>query len=163
TSSHALAMSNTLVADNSNTGVIVNAFGSGLATKAVFNRVQVLNNGVAGINVGGIATTGRVDAIVQDSVVTNNLNAGLFANSSGATINVMAVRSVLARNSMGIRTSGNTATVRISASTLTANNTTWTNASGGSLASYGDNRIDGNRDGDPPLPTTIAAKQRTLS
>src|SRR5262249_18272196 len=65
TSSHALAMSNTLVADNSNTGVIVNAFGSGLATKAVFNRVQVLNNGVAGINVGGIATTGRVDAIVQ--------------------------------------------------------------------------------------------------
>ena len=159
TGSSTLAMSNTLVADNTNTGVVISAQGAGSSVKAAFNRIQSLNNGVAGVVVGGVAATGTVNATVLDSIASNNGNAGFaVVSSAGMVMGLTVTRSVSAKNSAGIAAVGGTATLRLSRSTLTANTTTWVSTNGGILASYGDNRIDGNRDTNPALPTTLAAK-----
>jgi len=140
----ALTVSNSLVADNSQDGILL--FPTGSAT-AVFNRVEINNNGFFGIIVKGesSAAGNTINATVSDSVAAGNGTGFQSETVPGqATTSVMISHSVAANNSTGVLASGTGATLRLANSTVTGNIVGWLVANSGVVASYGDNYIDGN-------------------
>jgi len=92
-----------------------------------------------------------------DSIAANNLGGfEVFSTTGHAVSNLMLVRSTAMRNkSSGICACGGAgATLRVGNSAITGNATSWFQAPGGTVLSYGDNYIDGNGDGDPTPPAT---------
>jgi hypothetical protein len=157
---HNLFISDSVVADNSNSGIIAFPTGTGQDIRIAVKRVQMLRNGVDGIAVGGGSTTGSINAAVSDSLSANNARFGFGAVSvaNGATTSLMMLRSVSANNSTGV-TAGIDPRARlwIGQSAISGNTLhTWF-ADGGTLQSFGDNAMVGNADGNPALPT-IAMK-----
>ena len=153
-----LSVSNTLVADNSGTGIYIIPTGSGTVT-AVFNRVQTNNNLNYGIVADGANSTGTVKATISDSLASNNGGQGFYAvtDSSHAPTTLMVVRSVAANNLYGLYAAGTGATLRVANSTVTGNGNGWLAIAGGVLDSYGDSYIDGNG-GLEAAPPTIVRK-----
>jgi hypothetical protein len=145
TATSALTVSNSLVADNAGTGILL--FPSNSAT-AVFNRVEVNNNGNYGIlvNGGNSAGTNTVNATVSESVAAGNVGFGFcsFTQSGKAPTSLMVFHSVAANNGTGVEANGTGATVRLANSTVTGNAVGWIAQSIGVVDSYGDNYIDGN-------------------
>jgi hypothetical protein len=83
-----------------------------------------------------------IAATVADSVTDNNNTGILAASSAGfAPVTVMVRNDVISNNSAGIGVVS--ATLYLDHSALTGNTTALSNI-GGTLASYGDNNIDGN-------------------
>jgi hypothetical protein len=144
-----LAVSNTFIADNAGSGVVIESFVAGTVT-AVFNRVEINNNASAGLFVDSrFATGGSVDVTVSESVAAKNGTYGFAAATQLPAVptTLTLVRSVAANNATGIyalaATSG--ATLRIADSAVIANTTHgWWVDTGGVIASYGDNSISGN-------------------
>jgi hypothetical protein len=145
TATSALTVSNSLVADNAGTGIVL--YPTGSAT-AVFNRVEVNNNGSAGIVVygNGSANTNTINATVSESVAAGNGFVGLYSatTSSNAPTSLMVSHSVAANSVTGVEANGTGATLRLANSTVTGNTDGWEALSGGIVATYGDNYIDGN-------------------
>jgi hypothetical protein len=152
-----LSVSNSLVTDNGDSGIVVQPTGVGLVT-AVFNRVEV-NNNLAGIALQGSNSTGTIKATVVDSVAAHNGSFGFVAstNSSQAPTKLMLFHSVAANNGTGLEANGTGATVRAFQMMLTGNTNGWTAFSGGGVQSYGNNSIDGNT-GNETAPPSIAQK-----
>jgi len=148
-----LAVSNTLVSDNANNGIVV-APTTNATLKAQFTRIEVYNNGVHGIIVSG--GTGTINATLADSVSSNNGATGIGVGTGGGAASLMVVRSVAANNGIGIAAvQGANVTLRVSASTVTGNTTSWVTGGGAILRSYGDNNIDGNGDANPAPPLIV--------
>jgi hypothetical protein len=142
-----------LIADNDFDGILVTPLGSG-SVGVVLNRVASYNN-FAGLYVIGSNGTGSLIVTVKRSVLARNvLGVDVYSAPGAAATSLMLVRSVVANNSTGIVALS--ATVRIGRSTVTGNVIGW-DSLGGTLLSYGDNRIDGNGDS-PPAPTKIPTK-----
>ena len=160
TATSALTVSNSLVADNSGIGIVLQPIGS---ATAVFNRVEANNNGSHGIMVDGTnsAGTNTINATVSESVAAGNSGgAGFFSvsNSGKAPTSLMVYHSVAANNSDGVAAAGPGATLRLANSTVTGNGNGWAvPTAGGVLYSYGDNYIDGNVSGES-APPSIARK-----
>ena len=97
---------------------------------------------------------------MTDSVAANNAQTGfrVVTTSGRMQTTLMLIRSVAANNGTGISVDGATANLRVGESTITGNTTSWSFTNGGALRSYGDNNIDGNGDGGPPIPTVIGKK-----
>jgi hypothetical protein len=103
-----------------------------------------------------------MNVTVADSVSANNgsngSGPGINVNSTGGTqARVMVRNSTIANNAMdGLQASGTGATIRVTRSTITGNNTGWANSSSAVVLSYGDNNIDGNTNvnAEPPNPLT---------
>jgi len=148
TATSAFTVSNTLVADNGGRGIYLIPAGS---ITAVFNRVEVNNNGNHGIAVDGQFSAGSntVNATVSDSVAAGNIEFGFYAftQSGNAPTSLTVSHSIAANNGTGVRAEGlggTGATVRLANSTVTGNVIGWQAVSGGVMDSYGDNYIDGN-------------------
>jgi hypothetical protein len=156
--SSSLAVSNTLVADNGSGGILVVPAGSG-TVKAVFNHVEVVNNGIAGISVDGENSTGTVNATASNSVAANNGGNAFTAQSAAghALTTLTVVQSVAANNLDGLVAIGTNAILRVAQSTVTGNTDGWQALNGGSVQSYGDNYIDGNT-ANEAAPPAIAKK-----
>jgi hypothetical protein len=160
--SSTLAVSNTFIADNGGSGIIVPPSGSGIV-KVAIDHVEVHNSVFSGIVVDGSNSTGAVNAIVTDSIAANNGSIGFLSNSAQSKANtiLMVLRSIALGNGTGISAvstgAAPTAVVRIGQSAVTDNTISWSGSGGGVLRSYGDNYIDGNGDGDPS-PSTIVRK-----
>ena len=153
-----VSVSDTLMNDNGRFGIeILETSGSKL--KVTLTRIEASHNSLGGVFVSGENAGSVVSATVSDSVVSGNINQGLFARSVGGTANLMVLNSVASYNSTGILADGTNATVRIGQSGITGNiSESWDNSSGpAKVLSYGDNYIDGNADGDP-APPSIARK-----
>jgi len=139
-----LAISNTAVHDNQQTGVLVYNGGS-TAVSANLNHVEMHGNGNA-----GFAITGGAQAIVTNSSATSNVH-GFYADSQ-AVLNVDHSTS-FGNSATGINVSSE-AIIRLYDSTITANGMglAITNAL---VLSYGLNRISGNITGNGPVTGTI--------
>jgi Right handed beta helix region len=150
-----LFASNTLVSDNGGFGINVNSQGLG-TTNAVLDHVEFENNTSAGLAAQTLSQT--VTVIVSESVSANSAADGIFADSSGGTsINIMVRNSRIANNAVdGLHALGAGATIRVTRSTITGNNTGWAAVATGVVLSYGDNNIDGNATAntEPPNPLT---------
>jgi parallel beta helix pectate lyase-like protein len=142
-SSGRLAVSNTVVSDNAQTGILtLAASGSTLAVN--LDHVQMHNNGNA-----GFATTGGTHAIVSHSSATSNVY-GFYADS-GASLHLDDVVS-FANSNTGVA-AFSSAAIRLFNSTVTNNNVGIGASSGGSVGSFGLNRIFGNASGNAPNGT----------
>jgi len=146
-----------LVADNGRNGIFIEAPSGSFSVNALLNRVEAYNNSKSGISVINFGT-GTVKTTEADSVAANNGGDGFTVSSVSGAASLMVVRSVAANNGAGISADGASATLRVGQSAVTGNTTSWSFPNGGTLRSYGDNNIDGNGDGDPAAPTTIAKK-----
>jgi hypothetical protein len=141
-----LLVQNTVVADNHEYGILVDPTGSGTVA-AVFNRVELSNNGVIGLYVYGADSTGIVKAAVSDSIAANNSNTGFAAlsNSGNAPTTLTVFHSVSAHNFAGLALGGSgSVVIRVGQSVVTGNGSGYVVTGNGSLQSYGDNYIDGN-------------------
>jgi len=148
TSTSALTVSNSLVADNSQNGIFLAPTGS---VTAMFNRVEVNNNADDGIVVDGefSAGTNTINATVSDSVIAGNgfvNGTGFYSltQSGNAPTSLMLFHSVVANNDIGVEAVGSGAILRLANSTVTGNGHGWQVSTSGVVASYGDNYIDGN-------------------
>jgi len=151
-----LFVSNTLVSDNGNDGILINPLGTGTTT-GVLDHVQLQNNDWDGLNV--FSPTQTIDVTVSDSVIANNGTHGIGAASTGGgttPISIVVRNSTIANNAArGLEADGAGAIIRVTRSTITGNMTAWENNSG-TVLSYGDNNIDGNQNinTEPPNPLT---------
>src|SRR5262245_48885268 len=156
-SSH-LGVLNTIVAGNSAHGISILPTGGG-SVGANLSRVHLVNNG-AGLSVlaGNAGSTATLNVLVEDGTAARNAGNGFFVSANTSPTSLMLIRSVASHNFSGIVAIGPSATLRIGQSSLTGNAFSWQVVAGGTLQSYGDNNINGNSDGDPPIPTVIAKK-----
>ncbi len=140
-----LFMTDTIVRNNSQSGVVIIQPAPGAApVRASFHNCRFEGNGNGGlvISESGIAT-------VKDSISTGNVQAGFFAEGSGTNVQMNVQSSVAAGNGQGITVLSG-AIVRISQSHI-VNNTVGLNPSGGGLVqSYLTNHIEGNGSGNGP-------------
>jgi len=145
TASSSLAASNTQLANNGASGILVSPSGSGAVT-AVLNRVEAVNSGNAGILVRGTNSTGTINVGVSESVSAGNGGAGFSAvTSSGhAPITLMVFHSFAAHNDTGLVAQGTGAVLNLAQSMVTGNANGWQIFISGAVQSYGDNYIDGN-------------------
>jgi hypothetical protein len=134
-----LLISNTLVADIANNGIVL--LTSGPYSVAVINHVELSNN----YNGSGLYMYGpTINATVSESVATGN---GTGFAVLGGTLNLF--HSVAANNNTGI--SVNDGILRIAQSMINGNSTPWT-IDGGVIQSYGDNYFDGTGQGGSLTP-----------
>jgi hypothetical protein len=156
TATSALTVSNSLVADNSGIGIVLQPIGS---ATAVFNRVEANNNGSNGINVDGAnsAGTNTIYATVSESVAAGNTGSGFlsFTQSGKAPTSLMVFHSVAANNAYGVLANGTGATLRLANSTVTGNSNGWQEVNFGVVDSYGDNYIDGNTLNETAPPSIV--------
>jgi len=138
-----LAVSNTVIAENSTAGMIVRPTGS-VAVKVALNRVEIYNNAGFGIFLLGNNATGLIDVTAVDSVVANNDDSGFRADSNSAETRVMVSRSAVINNSTGLDPRAPQVTMRVGQTQLTGNGIGWNLMLGATVLSYGDNSIDGN-------------------
>jgi hypothetical protein len=152
-----LSISDTLVSDNfgAGTGIIFQNMGSGTGIGAL-SRVEVANNGT-GISVIDSLGIGSVNVTVDNSVVANNSTIGILAEGSAASglfVVVTVANSTIVNNGIGIKAESG-ATAQVSQSTVAGNVTGMLTATGGQIASSGNNNISGNINGNSPPPTGL--------
>ena len=146
-----LSVSNTLVADNGANGIFIAPTLSPVV-RGMLDRVTLLNNGFAGLNVSGSGSTnGGIGVQVVDSVAANNgsfQNGGGFVAQSTAGHSLTGMwlfRSVASNNfNSGVVAFGPLAAIEVSQSMITNNISGWLAASGSQIRSYGDNVVSGN-------------------
>lgn len=142
-----LSVTNAIIKNNS----VANAYiGSGntAIVRAIFDNVQ-LKNSSAGI--GLWATIGSNISVIN-STLSGNFDKGVYAEET-AQVDIQG--GTISFNDIGIQLESGNPTVRISNVTITMNNVGM-DVQGGSLDSYGNNKIAGNQ-ADGAVSRTISA------
>jgi hypothetical protein len=106
------------------------------------DNVRLERQGNAGVLVGD-----GNKATFSDSVISGNVNFGVYATGAGAEVHVEA--SMVSANGQGVATATG-AIVRVSNSTVTANGIGLSTSGGGSIVTYGQNRLAGNTSNGSP-------------
>jgi hypothetical protein len=142
-----LALSNVSVS-NTRYGITISPFSDNKTLSVTLNRVEVRNNSIAGLEINSNNQTGgKIDVRVVDSILTDNTQWGVDIVTSAVTdprIDVFFLRSVAAKNGIGVNTSGPQSTVRLAESQLTSNAQGYGAGNGSGVLSYGNNFIDNN-------------------
>jgi hypothetical protein len=132
-------VSNTLVKDGTNNGIIVNP-PSSITNCLMVDHSRIVHNTNAGIG----STAGGIVQIM-DSVIHGNGGLGVVNNA--ATFDIM--RTIITNATKGIQSLGS-ATTRLSDVSITGNQT-GLDTQGGTVYSYGNNQIRGNVNGNGPV------------
>jgi hypothetical protein len=151
-SSGAVHVTNTVITDNANLGILVLPPPGSAALAVVLDRVGLHANGGGGIVAAGAsATGGKIAVTVNDSVASGNSTRAAFwaeSASGAAQVFMMLNRSVAANNpSSGIASSG--AVVGVNQSVIFNNASGWV----GTVVSAGNNVLQGNAANEGPMPT----------
>ena len=134
--------------------LLLGGFFSALFPKAMISRLEAYNNNVGVMVRGDSAPAGIINMIVSDSIIHNNVSAGVDISTSlsGAQIFANVLHSRIANNLVGVRAEGaGHAELTLAQSALTGNAESWR----GEVSSLGNNYIYGNNDNDPATPLTI--------
>jgi hypothetical protein len=151
----ALQVTNSIVSDNTASGIVVSAQGSNVNVVAALDHVGLYNNIGNGLFVNGVNATGTstIMTTVLESVASNN-GAGFFASSqTGAALaRIMLVRSVASGNiGTGVASVGTNAQVLVDDSAVYGNRINgWLASSGGQLFSFGNNVVADNASNEGP-------------
>jgi len=135
-----LAVTNTVVSNNTQTGILTMAAGGSTLT-VTLDHVEMHSNGNA-----GFAITGGTRAMVIQSSATSNTH-GFYADT-GAILNLQD--SVSFGNTGNGVMSGSGAAIRLANTTISDNGAGLWAAAGAPIISYGSNRIGGNATGNGP-------------
>jgi len=129
--------------------------GSGAQARVAIERTVVENN-TYGVIADGSVGTALVE--LKDSTIANNAINGIWAYTGGMTSSIMVDHTVSNYNGgSGAVATGTSAFVSLSDSTVVGNATGLSAGSGGSIGSYGNNRINGNVSAGV-TPTSIGLK-----
>lgn len=144
-----LFVSDSIIRDNSQTGIAVIA-GGGVIIKASIRNTQVLDNGTTGLVAG---SGSRVT--VSSSVAAGNGSFGFAGEGPAAGSELNLENCVASGNGTGVSAATGGA-VRISNNHITGNNTGLA-ATGGTYVTYGNNKVNGNGNGNtvPGAPAPI--------
>jgi hypothetical protein len=113
--------------------------GSSQPIRAVFERVAFIDNGNAGL---AVSTNGIVTA--RDCVSMGNLFAGFNVDSAGAASELNLENCLSSGNATGVASGGGAATARLSNTVVTNNTTNGLGFAGGSIITFGNNKLAGN-------------------
>lgn len=158
----ALHVSDTIIsrAGQSGTFAGINIRPAGAATTDVTITRTQITGGTFGIIADGSATTGKINGVVRDSVVSRNTQNGI-TTSNGTAANVTLLLdnvAVSANGNKGLAVSGANAGMLVGNSTIFGNVAGLFPTAGGVLASYGNNRVNGNNGADGAFSATIPVK-----
>src|SRR5262249_4947502 len=103
--SSTLSVSDTVLAEIGNHGILVSPTGSGGVT-ATFNRVQAQNGGGTAFFILGSGSTGTIKANAADSVAVNFVDTGFRVDALTALSQFTIVRSLASNGSRGVRSAG---------------------------------------------------------
>jgi hypothetical protein len=139
-----LSVSDSYFTELGGNGIQISVSSTG-AVKAVIDR-SAFYKSVIGLIANGVPGTGALDVSVTDSVASNHVSAGfaVISTPGHSLTNLMMTRITAAGNGVGIESSGATALLRISQSTVSGNTSGFQIVSSGNMWSYGDNYIDDN-------------------
>jgi hypothetical protein len=129
---------------NTGGGVFVAPVGPATAN-VVLDHVRVIGNN-AGVRVDNTnGSNSGIDVVVSNSVVSENVNGGVAAITTGATLpaTIEIDHSTVSHNNVGLNANGAGATIRFGSTTVHANATAFKNTSG-VLTTYGNNQVNGN-------------------
>lgn len=129
-----LSVTNTSVRDVLTNGILVQTTGAGEA-HAVLDRVSLQGNGT------GLRVDANASVVISGSSASNNALTGILAVSGLARV---FVENTATSQNQAIGIKADAATVRISNTTVTRNNTGLYVTNGGSIVSHGNNRVSGN-------------------
>jgi hypothetical protein len=139
-------------------GIIIQPSGSASA-HVVIERTTVENNtyGIFANNTGG---TGTILLHIKDSTVANSTVNGISAFTAGSTTAIVIDHSSsLINGGSGILSQGSGGLVFLTDTTVMSNVTGLSAAGGGTIFSYGNNRLTGNvSDGVTPMTSGFALK-----
>jgi hypothetical protein len=132
-------------------GILIKPTSSGTALASIA-QTSLLHNAGSGVRVDGtnVASGLSANVTVADSTASGN-QFGIFAVTpvSTGTVRVMLAHDTFANNSSaGVVSNGATVTVRIGSSNASGNGTGLAQTNSGTLASYGNNQVDGNTTAD---------------
>ena len=131
-----LHLSNTRLSDNGLQGML---FDGSSFVQADIDQVTAVANGHYGLR---IAAPGSLVS-VNGGVFCGNGNGGVSAISTGSAINVMISGAVACNNpGFGVLADGAAATLRLTRTKISGNNTGIGTANGGHVLSYSDNSVD---------------------
>jgi len=131
--------------DNGQTGIVVIPSSGSTPISVTISRTQILNNSNSGVAFGG-----GVHATVVNSILSGNVNFGVYVEQPAGATKVFLADSTLASNGAGILIGGGAPTLLLSNLTITGNGTGIV-PGGVSLASFGNNKIGGNAAGNGPF------------
>ena len=135
-----LVVKDTIIRENGQAGILVQPGPGGLAKASVYHtRLEGNQNGLSVLD--------NAYVTISDSVLAGNNANGLLLLASAASTETSVENCLIAHNGgNGIKASGvgNKATVRLSGSTVTANDTGLLTGANGFIDSYGNNNIAGN-------------------
>ena len=138
TNSSFLEVNNTSITNCQNGISVVPASGS---TQV---NVHVANSRMQGNASSGLSVGSNVHAVVFNSVMTQNVQAGVFATNPGTGTSDVAVdQCVVSANVSGFQANSANTIIRVSNSTAVHNVNLTTVAGGGQVSSYGNNQTAG--------------------
>jgi hypothetical protein len=133
---------------NQSNGIVINPQGGALV-QVVLDHVDVSNNTNFGVSI-----TAGSSVMIRDSTISSNGLSGLRVDATGGTTTVDVESGIITGNNVGIEAVTGS-TTRISNSTI-SQNTTGLLFEGGSVLSFGTNRIVGNTSGNGPPSGPVA-------
>jgi hypothetical protein len=148
-----LVVRNSTIYKNGTTGLTAGILiqpGGTAPSIAVLDNVHVNGNSL------GVWALDYTNVTVRNSVVSQNANAGIRAESSAGPAAIFVEHSQSSHNANGVVAAGAAAVVRISDVTITDNRANGLiTASGGQVISFGNNSIDGNTINGVPTSTIL--------
>jgi hypothetical protein len=153
-----LYVSNTLVARNSGTGIIMfpEGSGAGVTTQGLLDHVKAEGNGVDGFSV--LNPSDVTQLTITDSVSVGNTGNGITALANGVKMQVIVRNSTINNNTGSGLSALNGAGIIVTRSMVSANHIAYTTnnsnnyATDGEVVTYGDNNFEHNSvlSGAPP-------------
>jgi hypothetical protein len=152
-----LYISHTLLSGNPYAVYVAPGCCSTAGVSGVLDHVNIQGSANYGIEIIGSSSTGAITFTVSDSVIANNVGNAIgvfsFSEDSPVSVDVMVRNCTIANNSIGLDMSGEFVSMWVSGSTITGNLEGWANDVG-TLASYGNNNIVGNKIANTTLPNS---------
>ncbi|MEO6216862.1 MAG: hypothetical protein ABIO86_12590 [Sphingomonas sp.] len=144
------------------TGAGINIRPSSAATATVTITGTQITGGTFGIIADGSVTTGKIDGVVRDSVVSHNSQNGITAsNGTAAHVTLLLDNvSVSGNGNKGLSAGGAGANqgMLVGNSTIFGNTAGLFTSGSGALVSYGNNRVNGNNGADGAFSSSVATK-----
>ena len=140
-----LSVTNTVLVDNG-TGVLVQPTGANGNARVSLSNVEIINNNGFGVSVDSTGNTGPSTQVTLRNVRLVRNGTGLRVLSPVGTtgLTVGVYDSDVFGNTVGIRSDGGTIQIGVSDSNIQANGTGLQTANGGTIQSFGRNRLLGN-------------------
>ena len=126
---------NTYIRNNSNIGVLIS---SGGAVNVVIEKTTVENQ------THGLYAGPNARVITRGSVYSGHSNIGILALGGGSAADVNVDNCIVSNNGVGLYSSGAQAIIRAAASVITGNNAGVTADGSGIVATYLNNKLQGN-------------------